>query len=256
MVSTTGWNAINSISGALVLNAVSDGKCPTWAGVVIICVTVWLICILGITWIHHLDSFIWIPMLVVWCVAAGAGAKHFTAADVKQFDTYKDHAAAILSYMAIIFSFSVSWVNCAADYNVRMPLNTPRWQIFGATYLGVFVPSVLVQSLGAALYTGTLTGAGWKLAYGESGVGGLLKMALEPAGGFGKFLMVLGALSSVPVCSFSLRSNIYNLVNEANTERTISQTTIHSLSTHRTLVPGPSASHELFSLPLGSSQLL
>jgi Purine-cytosine permease and related proteins len=90
-------------------------------------------------------------------------------------------------------------VNCAADYNVRMPKDTPRWQIFGATYVGISVPTVLVQTLGAALYTGTITNTAWKGAYTASSIGGLLKMALEPAGGFGKFLMVLAALSSIPV---------------------------------------------------------
>jgi purine-cytosine permease-like protein len=30
MISTTGWNAINSISGASVLAALSDGACPQW----------------------------------------------------------------------------------------------------------------------------------------------------------------------------------------------------------------------------------
>jgi hypothetical protein len=61
------------------------------------------------------------------------------------------------------------------------------------------VPTVLVQTLGAALYSGTEGNAAWKHAYLEFGVGGPLKMALEPAGGFGKFLLVLAALSSIPV---------------------------------------------------------
>lgn len=202
MIATTGWNAINSISGASVLEALSDGKCPTWAGVIIICTTVWIICALGITWIHQLDVFLWIPPLVVWCVTAGTGASHLTAAKVKNFETSENKAAAVLSFIAIIFSFSVSWVNCAADYNVRMPVDTPRWRIFSATYIGILVPSVLFQSLGAALYTGTVTSAAWGTAYQSSGVGGLLKMALEPAGGFGKFLMVLAALSAIPVRYF------------------------------------------------------
>lgn len=199
MIATTGWNAINSISGASVLAALSDGKCPTWAGVIIICTVVWIICALGITWIHQIDVFIWIPPLIVWCVAAGTGASHLTSADVKTFKSTPDKAAAVLSFMAIIFSFGVSWINCAADYNVRMPVNTPRWRIFSATYVGIFVPSVLVETLGAALYTGTLTSPEWTAAYHHSGVGGLLKMALEPAGGFGNFLMVLAALSAIPV---------------------------------------------------------
>ncbi|KAL4894719.1 permease for cytosine/purines, uracil, thiamine, allantoin-domain-containing protein [Aspergillus ambiguus] len=198
MVATTGWNAINSISGASVLDALSNGKCPTWAGVIIICTTVWIICALGITWIHQLDVFLWIPPLIVWCVTAGTGSSHLTADTITTFATREDKSAAVLSFIAVIFSFSVSWVNCAADYNVRMPVNTPRWQIFSATYVGILVPSVLVQTLGAALYTGTITSTDWNNAYHSSGVGGLLKMALEPAGGFGKFLMILAALSAIP----------------------------------------------------------
>ena len=136
MVSTTGWNAINSISGASVLTALSDGKCPQWAGVLIICTTVWIICVLGISWIHRLDAFLWISPFVVWCVAAGTGAKQFHGDAVKS-PTGPNGAAAALSFMAVVFSFAVSWINCAADYNVKMPVNTPRYKIFWATYAGI-----------------------------------------------------------------------------------------------------------------------
>lgn len=136
MVSTTGWNAINSISGASVLTALSDGKCPQWAGVLIICTTVWIICVLGISWIHRLDAFLWISPFVVWCVAAGTGAKDFHGDAVKS-PTGSNGAAAALSFMAVVFSFAVSWINCAADYNVKMPVNTPRYKIFWATYAGI-----------------------------------------------------------------------------------------------------------------------
>ncbi|CAP86583.1 Pc20g12540 [Penicillium rubens Wisconsin 54-1255] len=197
MIATTGWNAINSISGAAVLHAVSDGRFPIWAGVIVICMAVWVICVLGINWIHRLDTFIWIPPLIVWCVAAGTGASQLTGEDHVRLHG-SDKAGAIVTFMALIFSFSISWVNCAADYNVRMPKDTPRWKIFGATYVGIFFPTVLVQTLGSALYTGTMTNAAWKEAYTSSSIGGLLKMALEPVGGFGKFLMVLAALSSIP----------------------------------------------------------
>ncbi|KAF2094036.1 hypothetical protein NA57DRAFT_46788 [Rhizodiscina lignyota] len=197
MVSTTGWNAINSISGASVLYALSDGRCPQWAGVIIICTTVWIICALGITWIHRLDAFLWVPPFIVWCVAAGTGASKFSGTAIKS-PTGANGAASALSFIAIILSFSTSWVNCAADYNVRMPVDTPRSRIFFATYVGILVPTVLVQTLGAAIYSGTFVNPSWKLAYQEAGVGGPLKMALEPAGGFGKFLLVLAALSSIP----------------------------------------------------------
>lgn len=209
MVATTGWNAINSISGASVLNALSNGKFPTWAGVIVICTSVWIICALGISWIHRLDTYVWIPPLIVWCVAAGTGASSFTSEPSKHLDG-ANKAAAVVTYMASIFSFSVSWVNCAADYNVRMPANTPRWKIFSATYIGIFVPTVLVQTLGAAMYSGVVTNIEWKDAYASSSIGGLLKMSLEPAGGFGKFLMVLAALSAIPVsrnCPLSIQDS-------------------------------------------------
>ena len=66
MVSTTGWNAINAISGASCLAALSDGTLPAWGGVVIITVSVWILCVLGISWIHRIDSYLWIPPLIVW----------------------------------------------------------------------------------------------------------------------------------------------------------------------------------------------
>lgn len=136
MASTTGWNAINSISGASVLAALSDGRCPQWAGVLIICVTVWIICMLGITWIHRLDVFLWISPFIVWCVAAGTGASHFHGEGVKS-PTGPNGAASALSFMAVVFSFAVSWINCAADYNVRMPVNASKAAIFWATYVGI-----------------------------------------------------------------------------------------------------------------------
>jgi purine-cytosine permease-like protein len=203
MVSTTGWNAINSISGASCLTALSNGNFPLWAGVVVICTTVWVICALGITWIHRLDAFLWVPPFIVWCVAAGTGAKSLDAHSIKS-PVGPNGAASALSFIAVIFSFAVSWINCAADYNVRMPSNTPRYKIFVATYIGILIPTVLVQTFGAALFTGTQIHPSWKAAYHQAGVGGPLMKALEPAGGFGKLLMVLAGLSSIPV-GFSLQ---------------------------------------------------
>lgn len=208
MVSTTGWNAINSISGASVLYALSDGKMSTWAGVILICTVVWIICALGIQAIHKFDAFLWIPPFICWCVAAGTGAKHFSGDAIKS-PTGANGAAAALSFMAVIFSFAVSWINCAADYNVRMPLSASRWKIGVATYIGIAFPTILVQALGAALYTGTETNLIWKAAFKTGGVGGPLKLALEPAGGFGKVLLAFAALSAIPVSLIFLSPKLF-----------------------------------------------
>lgn len=197
MISTTGWNAINSISGASCLAALSNGALPAWGSVIIITVSVWVLCVFGIKWIHKFDTFIWLPPLIVWCVAAGTGAKHFSGEAIPMPEG-ANGAASVLSFMAVVFSFAVSWINCAADYNVRMPVKTSRSRIFGVTYFGIAVPTILVQLLGAALYTGAQVDPAWQHAYVEYGVGGPLMKALEPVGGFGKFLMVLAGLSAIP----------------------------------------------------------
>jgi len=57
--------------------------------------------------------------------------------DAVKSPTGPNGAAAALSFMAVVFSFAVSWINCAADYNVKMPANTPRYKIFWATYAGI-----------------------------------------------------------------------------------------------------------------------
>ncbi|KAI7264461.1 cytosine-purine permease [Hortaea werneckii] len=197
MVSTTGWNAINAISGASCLAALSNGTLPAWGGVIIITVSVWILCVLGISWIHRVDSYLWIPPLIVWCVAAGTGAQNLDGFAVES-PVGESGAAKSLSFIAVIFSFAVSWTNCASDYNVKMPRTTPKWKLFVATYVGICAPAILVQTLGAALYSGAQMDPSWKSAYDDYGVGGPLKMALKPAGGFGKFLMVLAGLSSIP----------------------------------------------------------
>lgn len=145
-----------------------------------------------------MDAFLWILPFTVWCVAAGTGAKHFDGNAIKS-PTGTDGTAAAFSFFAVIFSFAVSWINCAADYNVNMAIATPRWKSFVATCNGTCVPIVLVQTLGAALYSGTAVIRAWKVAFDDAGVGGPLKMTLLPAGGFGKFLLVLAGLSSISV---------------------------------------------------------
>lgn len=83
-----------------------------------------------------------------------------------------------------------------------MPINTVKWKLFLATYVGICLPAILVQTLGAAIYSGAQGNPSWEEAYKTYGVGGPLALALKPAGGFGKFLMALAGLSSIPVKTY------------------------------------------------------
>ncbi len=75
------------------------------------------------------------------------------------------------------------------------------------TYLGNLVSIIPIELLGAAAYTGTYTNQQWSHAYEIDNVGGLLGATLSSLGGFGKFLLILFALSTI-ACNIP---NIYSL---------------------------------------------
>lgn len=109
----------------------------------------------------------------------------------------------MLSFGAALVGFGIGWSSLSADYTVRMPADTPAWQLFGWTYAGLNVPLILVESLGAACMSTFAARPDYEDAYNDFGVGGLLRACLSPAGGFGDFLVVvvgLGIISNnVPV---------------------------------------------------------
>src|SRR5437588_6855396 len=94
--------------------------------------------------------------------------------------------ASLLSFGGAVYGFATGWSSYAADYNVNQPENTPPSRVFWLTFLGVFIPCVLLEVLGVALTS-------YKAATG----GTLIAAVLGPLGGFGNLLIVLLALSVV-----------------------------------------------------------
>jgi purine-cytosine permease-like protein len=64
-------------------------------------------------------------------------------------------------------------------------------------YLGFLIPSTPLLILGAAIGGAIPTDESWQTAWNGYGIGGVLAEMLEPAGGFGKFVLVVLALSVV-----------------------------------------------------------
>jgi purine-cytosine permease-like protein len=110
-------------------------------------------------------------------------------------DRGASYAADILSFGGIIFSSCAGWAPVAADYNVRLPADTSRARVFFLTFFGLFIPIVLIEGLGATLMT--ITNPDYVAAFTDGGTGGLIGKVLAVWGGFGKFLLVLLALSVV-----------------------------------------------------------
>lgn len=63
------------------------------------------------------------------------------------------------------------------------------------TYLGLMTPTILLMILGAAIAGAIPNNPAWQDQYNEFLVGGALAAMLAPAGGFGKFVLVLLSLT-------------------------------------------------------------
>lgn len=95
--------------------------------------------------------------------------------------------------------------------NSPPPSPFPRVKIFLYVYAGLFLPSVPLIILGAAIGGAVPQVESWSAGYEESGVGGVMREMLAPAGGFGKFIMVLLALSVIGNIAISMYSVALNL---------------------------------------------
>ncbi|KAF7354538.1 Cytosine-purine permease [Mycena sanguinolenta] len=202
----TRYSAINTIAGAQTLRVVANDTISDAAGVVIVAIITLALGMLGYKYVHIYEKWSWIPTAITFFVVLGCAAKNLVNVPM---GTGRAEASNVLSFMGVIFGFTIGWVSLASDYNVYQPASTPARTTFWWTYAGLIIPLVLVEWLGAAVMAaafaevnalyddnGVATGA-WAVAYNTDELGGLLGAVLHKVGGFGKFCMVLLVLSVV-----------------------------------------------------------
>jgi purine-cytosine permease-like protein len=98
------------------------------------------------------------------------------------------------------------------DYACYMPKNTPRVRIGAYCLFGIALPFSLLMVLGAAIGSSALAIPAWTPAYKSHGMGGVIGFILiERLGGFGKFVLVILALSVLATCSRDVYSISFNL---------------------------------------------
>lgn len=89
-----------------------------------------------------------------------------------------------------------------------------RTKIFTYSYLGLAVPTILLMALGSAIGGAISNAPSWKAGYDDTLVGGVLAAMLAPAGGFGKFLVVILSftlLGNLAATSYSITLNFQML---------------------------------------------
>ena len=199
------------ILGGQTLASINANTLPLVVGIIIIGVCCLIPCFVGYNMVHVYVHYAWIFTLFIMCCLYGLGGQAGYDVNAQQpfEDTGRALSADILSFGAIIFGSLTGWAPIAADYNVRLPVDTNPWHIFVLTFLGLFLPIVFTVTLGAALMT--ITNPVYVAAFGSSGnTGALVAEVLSPWGGGGRFLLVMLSLSVMCV-PFALTKSYVDL---------------------------------------------
>ncbi|KAF9892279.1 hypothetical protein FE257_002056 [Aspergillus nanangensis] len=197
-----GFGIISAVLGGTTLSAVSDGNIDGTAGIVIIGLCGMVVSFGGYKFLHQYERYCWIFSLVAIVIATGVGGNQLS----HQAPTEPPAPATVVSFGGVIAGFLIPWAGMASDFSVYCHPKVSTFRIFAYTYAGLFVPTVPLMVLGAAIGSTAMTVPSWADGYASYGVGGVLEAMLHPAGGFGKFVSVLLAFSTLGNLAASMYS--------------------------------------------------
>ncbi|KAL2019636.1 hypothetical protein VTK56DRAFT_9451 [Thermocarpiscus australiensis] len=208
LATLTGFCVIMAVVSGQCLSAVADGSLSVNVGIVITAVLTLLISFCGFTVLHVYERYAWIPALIAIIVAVGIGGK-----ELRNQVTYEQPppASSVLSFGMIVASYMIPWACLSSDFTTYLKPDTSSTKIFLYSYLGLATPTILLMALGAAIGNAVPNNPAWQSAYDSTLVGGVLAAMLAPAGGFGKFLVVLlsfSLLGNLAATSYSVTLNL------------------------------------------------
>ena len=210
ILSCIGWGVGGTMVGAQLINTVNPDF-PGYAGVIIVAACVFVVTVFGYRVIRAYEGWSWIPTFIILMIVLGQFA-HTGAFQNIPMGTGSSEIGGVLSFSALIFGNANGWVSFAADYSVYQPANTSRLKCSLWTFLGLIFPLLFIEMLGLALATAYVEGADdtnlYTAGYDAGSIGGLLGAVLiPPFGRFGRFCLVVLALSTVANAS----PNVYSL---------------------------------------------
>src|SRR3989442_865693 len=182
-----GWSAVNVIVWGELFVALSIGAVRRWVGILIIAILTTFVSLYGYRYVHRYERYAWIPMALIFAIMMVVAAPHFHAVATPAFGAAE--IAAFITFGGTIYGFATGWSSYAADYNVNQPENTSSARVFWLTFLGVFIPCVLLETLGLA-FTTIIVPASQSLGGGE-----LLDMVVKLLGRFTVLIHLILALS-------------------------------------------------------------
>ncbi|KAK0473780.1 permease for cytosine/purines, uracil, thiamine, allantoin-domain-containing protein [Armillaria novae-zelandiae] len=191
LIGMCGFCILNCILGGQTLSSVADGNLSWTVGIVVISIISLLVSFCGIKVIGWYERVAWIPVVIVFVVALGVSGKHITAVPAAEPAT----AAAVLSFGSTIAGFVITFSPLSSDFTIYFRPEVSRVRLFLYSYIGLLLPIVTLQCLGAAVAASASFVPAWNEGYAGGNVGGLLEAMLQPVGNFGKFLTVLLSIS-------------------------------------------------------------
>ncbi|KAI0931476.1 hypothetical protein AcW1_001130 [Taiwanofungus camphoratus] len=185
------------ILGGQTLASINPGTLPLVVGIIIIGLCSLVPCFIGYNMVHIYERYAWMVTFIVMLFLWGLGGKagYDISMQKASEDTGRALSADILTFGGIVFGSFTGWAPVAADYNCRLPADTPSSKVFILTFFGLFIPACFVEILGAALMTISDPSYADVIEGGDTGA--LVAKVLSPWKGGGKFVLVLLALSVV-----------------------------------------------------------
>ncbi|KAJ2970123.1 hypothetical protein NUW58_g9792 [Xylaria curta] len=202
LATISGFGIISCVLGGSTLAAVSDGQIDGTVGIVIIGLIGMFVSFGGYRFLHQFERYSWVFALLAIIITTGIGGSKLS----NQAETAPPSPAVIISFGGVIAGFLIPWAAMASDFSVYCDPSVSTFRIFAYTYAGLFVPTVPLMVLGAAIGGATAGNPVWTEGYEKYIVGGVLEAMLKPAGGFGKFVAVLLSLSVIGNLSASMYS--------------------------------------------------
>ncbi|OBT56320.1 hypothetical protein VE04_02846 [Pseudogymnoascus sp. 24MN13] len=204
----TGFTVIAAIVGGQTLAAVSDSTISVNVGIVITCIIALVVSFSGYKVLHIYERYSWIPVFVAILVLVGCGGKHLTHQTVPEAPAT---AQSVLSFASLIAGFMIPFGGTVSDFGIYIDPSASRLKVFTYIYTGMAIPSILLLILGAAIGGAIPNVPEWDAANLANSVGGVVTAMLSPAGGFGKFVAVILALSVIGNIAISMYSIALNM---------------------------------------------
>ncbi|KAL7926979.1 permease for cytosine/purines, uracil, thiamine, allantoin domain-containing protein [Trichoderma austrokoningii] len=192
LASMTGFTVIICITGGQCISAISDGRVSINVGIIIIAVLSLLVSFCGFRILHIYETYAFIPAIISVVIAtgcAGSGLKKQAAPAEPAM------AADVLNFGMIVASYQIPWAALASDFTTYFDPKVPSWRVFAYSFWGLLTPTVLLMILGAAIAGAIPNNPEWQDAFDKYSVGGALAAMLSSAGNFGKFIVVVLALT-------------------------------------------------------------